>query len=73
MSATLDVHPFFVLFFVRASHFGAMLLFALFVSLVLAGLVRGSLAQRAKYATRAFLLFLLFGIGIAWLMYPFSH
>ena len=55
------------------SHFWAMVLFALFVSLALGCLTRGSTPQRIKYAAWSFLLFLLIGIGAAWLMYPFSR
>jgi hypothetical protein len=54
-------------------HFPAMLLFALLVSIALAGLGGHSTAQRVKYAVWCFALFLAIGIGLAWLMYPFSR
>jgi hypothetical protein len=55
------------------SHFWAMILFALLVSIVLGALTRRSTIERVKYAAWSFLLFLLFGVGAAWLMYPFSR
>jgi len=55
------------------SHFCAMVLFALFVSLALGCLARRTILERIKYAAWSFFLFLLIGIGAAWLMYPFSR
>ncbi len=55
------------------SHFWAMILFALFVSMALGGLTRRTTPERVKYAAWSFLLFLLVGIGAAWLMYPLSR
>jgi hypothetical protein len=55
------------------SHFWAMVLFALFVSMALGCLARRTILQRIKYAAWSFLLFLLIGIGAAWLMYPLSR
>jgi hypothetical protein len=55
------------------SHFWAMLLFALFVSMALGCLARRTIPQRIKYAAWSFLTFLLAGIGVAWLMYPLSR
>jgi hypothetical protein len=55
------------------SHFWAMILFALFVSMALGCLTRRTTLERIKYAAWSFLLFLLIGIGAAWLMYPFSR
>jgi hypothetical protein len=55
------------------SHFWAMILFALLVSLALGGLTRRTTPERIKYAAWSLLLFLLVGIGAAWLMYPFSR
>jgi hypothetical protein len=57
----------------RISHFWAMSLFALLVSLALAGLTKRTALERAKYAASCFLKFLAVGIAIGWLMYPFSH
>ena len=57
----------------RLSHFGEMALFALLVSLALGCLTQRTTAGRIKYTVRTFALFLLVGVGIAWLMYPFSR
>jgi hypothetical protein len=50
-----------------------MTLFALLVSVALGCLAQRTTAGRIKYTVRTFALFLLIGVGIAWLMYPFSH
>jgi hypothetical protein len=55
------------------SHFWAMVLFALFVSLALGCLTRQSTPRRIKYVAWSFFFFSLVGIGAAWLMYPFSR
>ena len=55
------------------THFWAMVLFAVLVSLALTALTRRTSLERVKYALWSILLFLLIGIGVAWLMYPFSH
>lgn len=55
------------------SHFWAMVSFASFVSIMLGALAHRATAGRIKYALLSFLLFLLIGIGAAWLMYPFSR
>jgi hypothetical protein len=60
-------------FAVILSHFSAMMLFALLVSVALGSLLRRSPAQRIRYAAWSFLLFCVIGIGVAWLMYPFSR
>jgi len=54
-------------------HFPALALFALFVSVALACISRRSTLGRIKYALWSFLLFIVIGVGIAWLMYPFSR
>jgi hypothetical protein len=50
-----------------------MLLFALLVSLVLACLTQRSSSDGVKYAVWSFALFVLVGVGVAWLMYPISR
>jgi uncharacterized membrane protein len=55
------------------SHFSAMILFAALVSAALGCLVRRGTPQRIRYAIQSFVLFLIVGVGIAWLMYPFSR
>jgi hypothetical protein len=57
----------------RISHFLAMSLFALLVSIALAGLTKRTAEERTKYAVSCFLKFLAVAIAIGWLMYPFSH
>ncbi len=55
------------------NHFGALLFFALVVSLTFAFLSKRGIAERAKYTLWSFLAFLLVAVGIGWLMYPFSR
>ncbi len=50
-----------------------MVVFALLVSIALASLGGHTLAQRIKYAVWSFVMFLAIGVGLAWLMYPFSR
>lgn len=57
----------------RISHFSAMCVFALLVSVALAGLTKRTAWERVKYAASCFLKFLAVGIAMGWLMYPFSH
>ena len=58
--------------FTHMTHFAAMILFALLVSVALACMTRKTWPERGRYIVRTFLLFMLIGAGIAWLMYPFS-
>lgn len=55
------------------SHFRAMVIFALLVSVAFACFGRRTLLGRIKYALLSLALFLAIGVGIAWLMYPFSR
>lgn len=55
------------------THFQAMTLFALFTSLVFTFLTKKSWRERAKYFLWTFLLFMLVGVGLGWLMYPFPR
>jgi hypothetical protein len=55
------------------SHFQAMILFALMVSVAFGFLSRRPMRERAKYIGWSFLLFVLIGVGIGWMMYPFSR
>ncbi|HTS11126.1 MAG TPA: hypothetical protein VMH00_03320 [Candidatus Limnocylindrales bacterium] len=59
--------------FIGLSQFGALALFAMFVSVAIGFLARNSLKGRVRYAAWAFVLFVLVSIAIGWLMYPFSH
>lgn len=53
------------------SHFEAMTIFALFVSLVFTFISKQDRKGQAIYFLRTFALFLLAGFGLGWLMYPF--
>jgi hypothetical protein len=55
------------------NHFGALLFFALVVSVTFAFLSKRGATERVKYTLWAFLAFLVVAIGIGWLMYPFSQ
>lgn len=55
------------------SHFQAMLIFALVISVAFGFLSRRKAYQRARYMLWSLFLFLLVGIGLGWLMYPFSR
>ncbi len=55
------------------SHFQALLLFALIISLAFGTLGRRKPIERLKYAAWSFAMFLLVGIALGWLMYPFSR
>ena len=57
----------------QLSHFQAMVLFALAVSIAFGFLSRRPTLERIKYIGWSLLLFLLVGIGIGWAMYPFSR
>jgi hypothetical protein len=50
-----------------------MLLFALIISLAFGTLGRRRPADRLTYAAWSFFLFILVGVTIGWLMYPFSR
>jgi hypothetical protein len=58
---------------IHVSHFAAMFAFAACISAALAAVARGTVAARFKYALLSLALFLAIGVGIAWLMYPFSR
>ena len=55
------------------NHLLSMLLFALLVSLGLACLGRRTIKERVKYALWLLALFVAVGIGVAWVIYPFSR
>ena len=57
----------------RLSHFQALLLFAFLVSAALGVLSRRAPKEQLKYAARSFFWFLLIGISVGWVMYPFSR
>jgi hypothetical protein len=55
------------------SHLQAMLLFAVVISVAFGFLSRRPPMERLKYVLWSLGLFLLIGVGIGWLMYPFSR
>lgn len=57
----------------QLSHFQAMLLFALVISIAFGFLSRRRPIDQMKYILWLLFLFLLVGIGIGWAMYPFSR
>ncbi|MGA8034904.1 MAG: hypothetical protein WA823_21350 [Candidatus Acidiferrales bacterium] len=59
--------------FVGMSHFAAMALYSALVAGALACLTQRTTAARFRYAAITFSLFILVGVGIAWLMYPLSR
>lgn len=54
------------------THFQAMLLFAVVVSVAFGFLSRRNPVARLKYILWCVLMFLLVGIAVGWAMYPFS-
>lgn len=59
--------------FIALSHFQAMTLYAFFVSLVFAFLSKTARREQIKYFLQSFGLFLLVGLALGWLMYPFPR
>lgn len=59
--------------FSNLTHFGALVFFALVVSITFAFLSKRTTDERLQYSLWAFLAFLVIAIGIGWLMYPFSQ
>jgi hypothetical protein len=57
----------------RLSHFAAMLLFALLVSIALGCLTQRTASGWLKYTLWSFALFVVIGVGVAWLMCPISR
>ena len=58
---------------VKLSHFQALVLFSLVISIAFGFLGRRRSMDRLKYILWTLLLFLLIGVGIGWAMYPFSR
>jgi hypothetical protein len=52
------------------SHVGLMAIFALFVSIVFATLMRDEPKEQLRFGARLFAAFVLGGIALGWLMYP---
>jgi hypothetical protein len=58
---------------ITLTHLQAFLLFAAVISVAFGFLGRRQPKDRLKYILWSFFLFLLVGIGIGWIMYPFSR
>jgi hypothetical protein len=58
---------------VHVNHWGALLIFAAIISAVIGMLARRTPRRRLQYALWSFALFIVVSVGVAWLMYPFSH
>jgi len=52
------------------THVGLMALFAFYVSVVFAALMRDDLRSQVLFGLRLFATFVASGIGIGWLLYP---
>ena len=57
----------------QLTHFQAFLLFAVIISLAFGTLGRRQPIERVKYAVWSFAMFVVVGIALGWLMYPFSR
>jgi heme A synthase len=57
----------------QLSHFQAMMLFALIISVAFGFLSRRRPIDRVKYIAWSLFLFLLVGVAIGWAMYPFTR
>ncbi len=57
----------------KMTHFQLLVLFALCVSVVLAATGKKETSERVRSALWTFALFVIVGMAIAWLLYPFSH
>jgi hypothetical protein len=55
------------------NHFGALLIFALLVSIAIGFLARRTTRGRLRYALWSFAMFVIVSVCIAWLMYPISR
>jgi len=58
---------------INVTHLEAMLLFAFLVSAAFGALTKHATIDRVKAAAWTFLLFIMIGVAIGWVMYPFSR
>jgi len=58
---------------INVTHLEAMLLFAFLVSAAFGALTKHATTDRVKAAAWTFLLFIMIGVAIGWVMYPFSR
>ncbi|MBI4469773.1 MAG: hypothetical protein HY650_10690 [Acidobacteria bacterium] len=54
------------------THLAAMSLFAFFIAVIFAIVTKQETEDQVKYGIKVFLAFMLIGLGLAWVMYPFS-
>lgn len=57
----------------KFTHFDALLLFAVVISIAFAFLTKQTARDRLKYALWAFLAFVLIAVALGWIMYPFPR
>ncbi len=57
----------------KFTHFDALLLFAVVISIAFAFLTKQTARDRLKYALWAFLAFVLVAVTLGWIMYPFPR
>ena len=72
-SSKLAIAALVSLITVKLTHFQALVIFALVISVAFGFLGRRQPKERLKYIFWTLLLFLLVGVGIGWAMYPFSR
>ena len=53
------------------SHFTALLVFALIVSVVFAGINKTTVREQLRYGAFVFIAFLAVAVVVGWMMYPF--
>lgn len=58
---------------IQLSHFASMTIFAFFTSIVFTFLTKNGWRERARYFLWTFFLFMVVGLGLGWLMYPFPR
>lgn len=52
------------------SHFGLMVVFSIFVSVVFAALMRDEPSEQARFAAKLFVAFIGAGVIAGWILYP---
>lgn len=57
----------------QLSHFQALLVFAMCSALAMGFLSGRTRQRRAAETLRAFALFVVIGVAVAWILYPLSH
>ena len=74
MTALITISMTLMLFIaLKLTHWQALVLFAVVISVAFGFLGRRQPMERVKYILWTLFLFLLIGVGIGWAMYPFSR